>query len=1219
MKRSIYFVLLFVLICSIGGIFFLPFVKIDLGTASLRAALEKILETATSYSIEIGDIHGNPLGGFTINDVVISNGQAIVGQVSTLSIRPSLLSLATDHPRLKRLRLEKFSLSIDHFLSFKKEEARRWNLPQDIVMDIIVSQGKITSSSLGIVDIGRGKISVNNQHITVDGRVKINNAPLWINMEGQVGERISVKYMNFKIAEGTIQLSGYVCPEIGLAGKIENVNLSKFMLAFPPAKKTIDRPLEGTVSSSIILRGRWPSLVAEGQLSVEKGHIWGFDVSQGTTRWAWDGKTLSFLDINGLFFGSNVQGNIVISPQKMVQIDVTGHELKTAEWYGVFPWLRFAQGTLDTLRVELAIHNGKREGVTTFTSTSAVLSGFPLEKLTGKLFFSPEHLITVDASGLWHATPVKGKGTITIKEKGANLDLAFDVPKLSLKNIQKITPEFQALLLEGDVSAAVSLQGLSTSPEIQGEIRSKRIRIKGNILESFALDFIQKGNITTISSFAALFQKTSIKGGGEIQHLFAKEEPICNIRGNMNNLSSAALETLLPDIKPLHASGSLSATWQISGSLKDPIFTINAKGENNKIFEKVPLQDLEMSGKYRKNLFSLDAIRGRIWGGLFLLSGTFDIAQSGIALNITGDIRHMKVNKMGPTLAGWQKMDGEVNGTFNILGTSRAPLLTAIIEGENMTLSGLLFDKVTAKIEGTPTELQIETVTAMLAGSLLEGAGTFSVGKGLNMNITIPPTNLQAIVSQWLSQSPVDGNIAGEISISGPLQRPSISATGTSQHIRIGGLVLSDVSLKAQPQKDGAFVFSLDGIYKNVPVTILGGGDLAKDGWEISLTTGEKGIPLELLAANGNGKGRFSGFLNASWKGKVSEKGLRGSGLISSSEMKLYGFTLSRIQLPIETSSDGKFLITDGEVQAYGGEGTISGSFDPQKFRWDANVIVEGLDLEKASIDWLPPEGKLSGEGTLKLDASGTMGQLKFVFGSGSLYIKEGAIEGFPLVKKVSGTDKIGYRSIMANFNLDGRSLYLLPGSRISAFTNDPVYRYLNASGSLGFGDKTVSLKCTGDINLKALNALLGGIKGLISVGDNITDPLLLQKFLSGLLGGYYSVRDFREASFTLEGTWDNLKMYDLKVSQPVQKSPIPTDSSFTREKRDDEIDDITIKLSFPTGEGKDSSLSPGEQVKKQLMENLLKQIIKPEEIEEISPSPSKENDAGASSSNGGL
>ena len=212
MKRSIYFVLLFVLICSIGGIFFLPFVKIDLGTASLRAALEKILETATSYSIEIGDIHGNPLGGFTINDVVISNGQAIVGQVSTLSIRPSLLSLATDHPRLKRLRLEKFSLSIDHFLSFKKEEARRWNLPQDIVMDIIVSQGKITSSSLGIVDIGRGKISVNNQHITVDGRVKINNAPLWINMEGQVGERISVKYMNFKIAEGTIQLSGYVCP-----------------------------------------------------------------------------------------------------------------------------------------------------------------------------------------------------------------------------------------------------------------------------------------------------------------------------------------------------------------------------------------------------------------------------------------------------------------------------------------------------------------------------------------------------------------------------------------------------------------------------------------------------------------------------------------------------------------------------------------------------------------------------------------------------------------------------------------------------------------------------------------------------------------------------------------------------------------------------------------------------------------------------------------------
>ncbi|MPN13866.1 hypothetical protein SDC9_161192 [bioreactor metagenome] len=208
-------------------------------------------------------------------------------------------------------------------------------------------------------------------------------------------------------------------------------------------------------------------------------------------------------------------------------------------------------------------------------------------------------------------------------------------------------------------------------------------------------------------------------------------------------------------------------------------------------------------------------------------------------------------------------------------------------------------------------------------------------------------------------------------------------------------------------------------------------------------------------------------------------------------------------------------------------------------------------------------------------------------------------------MKKISTSDEIRYRSILANFNVDGKSFYLLPGSRAAAYPDDTIYRYFTASGTVGIGDKSISLKCLGDINLKALNTFLGAIRGLISVGDNITDPLLLQKFLSGLVGGY-SVRDFRETSFTLAGTWNDMKMYDLKVSQPIQSTPIPFDSTFSDEKEKEKVDDIKIKLSFPTGEGKDNSLSPGEQVKKQLMENLLKQIIKPGESGDDSTTPSE-------------
>jgi translocation and assembly module TamB len=86
------------------------------------------------------------------------------------------------------------------------------------------------------------------------------------------------------------------------------------------------------------------------------------------------------------------------------------------------------------------------------------------------------------------------------------------------------------------------------------------------------------------------------------------------------------------------------------------------------------------------------------------------------------------------------------------------------------------------------------------------------------------------------------------------------------------------------------------------------------------------------------------------------------------------------------------------------------------------------------------------------------------------------------------------------------------------------------------------------------------------------------------------AIRDFRETSFNLKGTWDSPEMLDLKVSRGSAPLTIPRSNGSTGKNETQ----IKITVEIPTGSGSDTSASTEEQVKKQLLENIMKSIIKP-------------------------
>ncbi len=1212
-KRRVFFLSLAALF-AIGAVSLYALSGINFGTETLRSVLEKSFGPESPCVLSVGEIKGNPISGYTIYNLALSTPVSPIYEAEMVFARPSLSSLIARRPVIHKLRIESFTIFVDTLSGVSmntKEGNKLQNLP---LLEVEMEKGRVTGSPIGSVSLEKGRLHLERNQFEATIQSKLNDLLIEIETTGKYGEDgISVQNLTAKTEDSLLRLSGRLTHEIGLAGKIESIYLADIQKALPSSEKGQEVSLSGQGASSLIIRGRWPNLVAEGGLYAEKANLAGFDLSQTLCRWSWDGKNISFLDIKGEAFQSPITGSIILAQNNFVHFDLSGKDVVPSKWYGVFPWLKFAQGPLETLHLDLAMQGGNKNGTVTFSSPATAMSGIPLENVSGTVAFNPDNTLTVKTHGEWHKARVVGEGTVSLG-KDPMLDLALSTSRLALKNIRSTKAPLRSLALEGDVAGTIKLLGPSSSFFITGQFGSERIRLGGNLLEKLSIAFEQKENVTTVSSFSAFLGKTPIQGKGHLTNLFSEEETYVNFEGRGEKLQPSFLEQVFPAIKTLKMRGPVSLEWKLTGPAQNAALDINIQGTSNSIFDTVPLEQFLLSGRYEKGQLALTKINARIMDGILSCAGVFNMQKDTPFLQLEGNVEKIHLSRLAEISPNWPSLKGQVSSSFSLSGPLNSPGITATLDGEKISLMGLLLDRTTMEFAGSLRDLSIEKAEIALGDSLLTGSGLLSFEKGLDINITIPPTHIQKIISQWYPNTPVDGVVSGEIAFSGPFSNPVMDVKGTLPTLRIGGLALNDVALMAKPEKNGVIQFSLDSIYKKFNLSLTGEGSPSSDGWLFSLSSGPEGLPLEKLTANGNGQQHFFGTLQLLCEGKITSKGISGKGILTSPKVKFYGFTLSNLDLPFETTAEGRVVIADGKAKAYDGKGAISGSFDPHKFRWEGFLNFENMDLEKASSDWLPPQGKITGTGTLNLNVSGTMGQLKLIFGNGSLFAKEGAVSGFPLVTKISSNDEIRYQTILANFNLDGRSVYLLPGSRVAAYPEDTTYRYFTASGAVGLGNQPINLKCVGDINLKALNAFLGAISGLMSVGDNITDPLLLQRFLSGLVGGYSSIRDFREASFTLSGTWNNIKMYDLKVSQPAYSTSISSPSPLD-EKRTEDEDEIKIKLSFPTGEGKDSSLTPGEQVKKQIMENLLKQIIKPGEEDTTITYPEREN--GTTSPNG--
>ena len=202
--------------------------------------------------------------------------------------------------------------------------------------------------------------------------------------------------------------------------------------------------------------------------------------------------------------------------------------------------------------------------------------------------------------------------------------------------------------------------------------------------------------------------------------------------------------------------------------------------------------------------------------------------------------------------------------------------------------------------------------------------------------------------------------------------------------------------------------------------------------------------------------------------------------------------------------------------------------------------------------------GSVSGKGDLKVRAGGEAGRISTVSAAGVLLLKDGEVSGFEAVeaaKKYTNGKPLLYKSLQAALTFDEGYFTILPGSQAVAPPDDPVYRYIMLDGLVDT-KKEMSLFAMGKVNIRALNALLGALQGIINVSTESSGEFdssaLLQNFLGGVLSGFTRA-DFRFVTLNVKGRVGAPEFRNVKVDKSEKitsaRNVIPRSASDPNEK----------------------------------------------------------------------
>lgn len=1183
----------FLVLCSAAflAVFFLLSGQ-DAGTSYFKTELEKAVANLAGWTLETDGISGNFLAGYNAANIrILFEGQE-VARAEELSVGLSVLSFFRGESGLTKVTVREGILSGEGLLNALRHSdfSAGGSIAADFMLPVLLFTPVTITTPLGELSLASLRLTPGEKTMTFHGQGHFLDFPVEAGASFTTGEQLSITDGFLRGGNAVVSFSGPLFPETRIEGNVDDLRLDVIseLTNLPFSAK-------GTVDSTLLIERPEGRMLVSGEGEIENGDIWDL-LMDGTFSWFADESKAVVAPVDARVFSSPASGVFALyfGEEPTAEIAFALKQLKIEEWTRCFSWLSFARGTLSTLKIDLSGPFEKLNGPILFEAPKATVEGFDVRSLRGDLRLSDGERLAVSGNATWSDSrfTISGKSFFG-GSSGAETSVSLHSESFDLKSAGKVYAPALSAEGKGTMTLDISIpsEGAAT---YKGALAAPRASFLGTDGERLSVAFSGTGETLLLSSLSfSPSGRGMLSGKGSIGGLAGKSPSIA-IEGDGRDLAWSLLRDALGG---LETAGLFDASWSVKGPAASPVVVFTLQGRDTPLSRSLPLGNVRLEGRFEKEELFVSKGSASLFGGTASIEGKARIGSSP-GLSFKGAFKGLAAGQISAAAgAAPETADGTVSGEFSLSGNPSSPSLSLTASAPSLGVASLPLTAVRAKAEGTASSLKITDFSAKLQDSSIDVSGVLGLAKGEKTDLKIAANrlDLHALAAAFFPGVRLGGTLSAQLAVSGRAGGAYTSVlSGTSPFLSVYGVLLEKAKISLTPDGKGAFDIALEGLLGESTLALGGRAVVSPSGATISLKNTKKiDLAKTASALSAQAAGIFTGDADFSLSGTLGAVPTFEGSIVSQS-LGLYKTEARRVSIPFRWS-DGMFVISGGKGVYHEGNALFDGKVDPVTMRWEGTLSVKGMDLASASERILEGRGKISGKADLTMRGSGTGGMLGLVFGSGQISAKEGSVSGFESIESVSKTGEIRFSSLLASFNMDGRSIFLLPGSRLSAPPGDTVYRYFSASGSVGWNDSPLDLKCVGDINIRALNAFIGALQGILTIdGNPLTDPQFLQRFLTGLVGGM-AVRDFRETSFNLKGTWDAPEMLDLKVSSGSAPLTIPRANGSSGKNETQ----IKITVEIPTGSGSDTSASTEEQVKKQLLENIMKSIIKPGTLED--------------------
>lgn len=1099
--------------------------SIDYGTGLVRDKVAEAVRDSLDSQVARGSVSGNPFKGYRLSDIaIVADGEEVL-VAEEISAKVSVISLLTGGPPVSMLEISGFHSDVDkinRLISRIKPGEGEGELPIK-KLRIVDSTFQSEWANVNIRDV---RLVFAGEEIQTDLDLVADELPVKGELDlTRAGDAWSIVRMDVDIGQGKLTAKGELVPELSVKGALKELEVSSIVDFWPEADPSL---YKGDFSTEFAAEGTWLDPDISGNFDFTGEMLAGIPVEQATARWRFRSNRLDVADLDMRFFGFPLAGSLAFvfdpgtPPRMLVKLQGSAADLEALA--KVSEKLEGVSGTLDKFAVDLQGPVASPEGRVDFEAGKLGYKGYTVSDTVLDARIKGGN-VTISGKSVFEGAPVTVGGNVSNFMTDPAVNVSGTLRSLSLEAARDLVPALKEMKASGRVNANYKVSGRSPDFVISGKTWSDKLSVMDYVFSKVSsfFDYNVKADTLRFSDLKAGWKEANITGSGKISKL-SSENRSGDIAIRAGNLDSAFFAEYYPPVAEYDLKGTMAIEAKIKGALSKPTVDVSLTSPS-----------LSVKNAYRFTNLKAGTSLESIPAGM----------PSDIRLDMSADTATAAGMVLRNVEVGLRKKDKVVTISEG----------KAVLGGGNVSATGTV--TLAEPVEKTTLDLVVSASKVNL--------GKVSIGSGKGL--------------------PASGVITAEANVSGTVENPQIAVNASAPFVAASGVKVDGVKVKLAGDMNKLTIEEMSGKVGEGSIAVT--GDVKPAPFAAEVSVNGQNLDLKPMTSRFEMLDAYDikGSMDLVFNGHIEKGKNNGKGKATSASVRFMGMNFTDISLPFELI-DERLVSSNGTATFYGGKVSNKGALNLNNMSFTDDAEVKGTDVNALLKDAYKLKGNITGKADIFAEVSGAFGKNGLRYsGKGLLKMGRGAVTGFKLVDiatAVYGSKGINFASIYVPFNLETGRVILNKDTLAEAPEGDPIYKYFSATGPVGPGNK-LNLNCSGKVNVKVINAVLGGAAGGAS-GLTATQNLIgiLEGALKGAETGMKE-DDFRNVSFALKGTFDKPGISNVKVSAPEKQEQ--TTEPAEEKTKEIEVEETAPKTPEETVEQKKEDIE--EKIKEEIFRKI--------------------------------